>query len=363
MTIVVQHCFGKPGTGGPIIAMGRVLKSSLSTKYRFVPMIQEEAAGGINSGLIRRFVRLLSDVRPDMIHVRGLGNEGFHGVLAARIAKVPRILISIHGTIRDLPSHTNLVRKLFLQHFVERSSLMMATHIFTVCEATAARPFLHPFRDKLVGVVPNGVHLPQQVNPDIRYETRRELGIASNAIVGIVVSRITRAKGTDVLARALQALQLPSDLPVHVLWVGDGPDRVELERALANQRHVRFHLLGLRHDVPRFLQASDLYLSPSYYENLSNALLEAMSYSLPVIACAVGGNVEIINRGGGLMTPAGDPTAFGSAFAELCSSAARRRELGLQAYRNVSKHYTIDHMLNGLDRIYQRALGTAESIR
>ena len=66
-------------------------------------MHQESATGSIDVVRLRAWTLMLKDIQPDLVHVRGLGNEGFHGVLAARLAGCPRVLVSVHGTARDLP--------------------------------------------------------------------------------------------------------------------------------------------------------------------------------------------------------------------------------------------------------------------
>jgi len=113
--IVVQHSFGDPNSGGPITALGRILDSSLASKYEFVRMHQPSTAKPVDVRLLRQWVSFLRRVQPDLVHVRGLGNEGFRAALAARLAGCPRILVSIHGTVRDLnvptsPRRTALVR-------------------------------------------------------------------------------------------------------------------------------------------------------------------------------------------------------------------------------------------------------------
>ena len=83
-------------------ALHRLITSDLAGKYSLIVMRQEHAAGGFDIALIKRWVAQLRRIRPDMVHVRGMGNEGFHAALAARIARCPRILVSVHGSVREL---------------------------------------------------------------------------------------------------------------------------------------------------------------------------------------------------------------------------------------------------------------------
>lgn len=119
--------------------------------------------------------------------------------------------------------------------------------------------------------------------------------------------------------------------------------------------------VGNRSDVLDILQASDVFIFPSLHENLSIALLEAMASQLPVIATAVGGNVEVLRRGGGLLVPSGDTGALAEAVAELVQSPEDRRSLASAARSTIEKHYTLEHMLERLSVAYEHILRSERS--
>ncbi len=352
--VVVEHSFGDPGSGGPVTTLGRVLASELSRKYDFVRMHQDGAAGGIDPALIRRWTALLRRVRPDLVHVRGLGNEGFHGALAARLAGCPRVLLSIHGTVRDLRGSSNGWRRRVLVHVSEPATLRLATHVVTVCRSASRRAFLDPYRHKLVGEIPNGVDL-HQAAPDARLRLRADLGVHSDSLVLVTVGRLSTEKGHLVLAEALR--RLPRRLPrMTLLLVGDGPDRDVIERTYRGVPGAEVLVLGRRLDVPALLHAADLFVFPTLHENLSNALLEAMAAGLPVVATSVGGNVEVLERGGGVLVPASEPAALAAAITRLATDRALRDRYGAEARSVVEAGYTIDHMVSRVDDVYQAIL-------
>ncbi|MET8231593.1 glycosyltransferase family 4 protein [Micromonospora sp. NPDC005298] len=362
--VVVQHSAGTPGANGPLTAVRRVLDSPLADRYEFVRMHQHEGNGSLNVPLLREWVRLLRQVRPDLVHVRGLQNEGFHGVLAARLAGCRRILVTVHGTVRDLRQSGRPWRRRLLVHGAEPATLRMASHVGTVCEYAARRDFLRDLGGRFVGVIPNGVPLPAHPRAS-RDRVRAELGLCPDDVAMIAVSRLTWEKGYGVLADALRRLPPSTVRRPHrpaarrvLLVAGDGPDRDGVAAALADTGDVEVRLLGNRLDVPDLLGAADLFVFPTLHENLSNALLEAMAHGLPVVASAVGGNVEVLRSGGGRLVPAGDPDALAGALSPLLDDSAERLHVGELGRKVVAESYSLDVMLGSLDRVYQRIIRT-----
>ncbi|WP_182380365.1 glycosyltransferase [Nocardioides sp. WS12] len=99
----------------------------------------------------------------------------------------------------------------------------------------------------------------------------------------LVVGRLARQKGQDVLLRALAELD-----DVRLDLVGDGPARTELESLAAElgvAERVRF--LGTSSPLEH-LRSATLVVVPSRWEGLSLALLEAMATAAPVVATSAG---------------------------------------------------------------------------
>lgn len=353
---IVQHSAGKPNAGGPSTALARIVSSDLASKYEFTPMPQLRPAGGINLRLIWEFTRILKTTRPDLVHVRGLGNEGFHAVLAAKLARTPRILLTVHGTVRDLSQHSQTIRTRIIWKVLEPLTLLLATDVGTVCEFAANRKFLSGIHrsGKFIGVIPNGIE-----NPDLskysREAERSRLNLLPDEVVFSLVSRLTIEKGFFVLADALSHIVDPA-VPLHFLIVGSGPNEQEIRARLTARSGVKVTFLGQTSDVFPVLAASDVFLFPSLHENLSNALLEAMSMGLPIIASNVGGNAEVLSKGGGLLVPVSDPERLAEAILEFAADPDLRHELGVQARKVVSENYSQARMTEALDNVYTKML-------
>src|SRR5207244_1839586 len=108
--------------------------------------------------------------------------------------------------------------------------------------------------------------------------------------------RLDAQKGVDVLLQALAGV-IGSVPRFHLLVAGRGPQAAALQ-SLARQLGVNAHahFLGWRDDVPAILGVSDLFVLPSRWEGMPNAVLEAMAAGLPVVATRADGIAELVDH-------------------------------------------------------------------
>ncbi len=127
--------------------------------------------------------------------------------------------------------------------------------------------------------------------------------------VGIIARMNARSKNHRMLLEV--AARLRHVLPnLEIVLVGDGPLRPELEN-MAEELGIRdrVQFLGERRDIPAILASLDVTVLPSASESLSNAILESMAAGVPVIANEVGGNLELLSDGRGILVPPNDVEA------------------------------------------------------
>ena len=160
-------------------------------------------------------------------------------------------------------------------------------------------------------------------------------------------------KGLDVLVAALAAAPLPDD--VHVVVIGDGPDRDDLERALASANLTsRVHLVGRVADARQLYRAFDVVVSPSRAEGLPNSVLEAAAAGRAIVATRAGGTPEIIvDDQTGLLVDVEDPAALRLALDRVLVDDALRHRLGAAAEADVSVRFTIDRLVSETAALYE----------
>jgi glycosyltransferase involved in cell wall biosynthesis len=170
----------------------------------------------------------------------------------------------------------------------------------------------------------------------------------------LYVGWLRKEKGLDSLLDALAQTETRIDL-----WlVGDGPERAALEaraRALGIADRVRF--VGQVPDPSPYYARARLFALPSWGEGLSNALLEAMAFGLPVVATRIGGTVDLVEDGvNGLLVEPGHPGQLAGALSRVLSDEALAGRLGTAARRTVLDGYTMARVVERYLDLYRAAL-------
>ncbi len=172
----------------------------------------------------------------------------------------------------------------------------------------------------------------------------------------ICVARLEFSKGIDVLLHAWARLlsgafdEAPTtthsathmsrgvQMTLRLALAGDGSLRQQLEQladALGIRDSVEF--LGTRSDVTRLVQSADVFVLPSRWEGMANALLEAMASGVPCIATRVSGSEDLIQHGiNGLLVEPEHPAQLASALALLLGDRELAARMGAKRVRQCS---------------------------
>src|SRR5579871_2383139 len=182
---------------------------------------------------------------------------------------------------------------------VERRVFALSARIIAVSEfsATQIRSRLPGATDR-VRVIPTGVETDYFVPATDRAAARTAIGVPSDEPIVLGVGRLAGVKQFDRLVTAF-AVACARGLQARLVIAGDGPERQNLVR-LAQTYGVqdRVQLAGYC-DRPRlraFMQAADLQVCSSAFENLSLAILEGMASGTPVLGTPGGGTPELVEQ-------------------------------------------------------------------
>jgi glycosyltransferase involved in cell wall biosynthesis len=174
------------------------------------------------------------------------------------------------------------------------------------------------------------------------------------------VGNIRKVKGHDVFIRAAATIvkQFPKASFSIAGEILEPPYFAEL-KALVQElnlvNHVRFD--GGVTNLRQHLAAADIFVLPSRSEGFSNAIIEAMASSLPVVATDVGGNAEAVKDGmTGFLVPPEDPDALSAAILRLLSDPRQAKAMGSAGRNLVEERFTTEAMMNQVAGTYRKLL-------
>lgn len=284
----------------------------------------------VKSRVIQSLVRMIEAHRIDFLYCGDNFSKVIGGV-AARLTR-RRIIGTCHDTLdRGL-----------LGGVLKTLNLLALDRVIAVSETVRGSFPMHgPMSGKVVTIA-NGVDIQRFDPAHARSTIRAELNIApATAVIGSI-GMMDKNKGQAGLLRAFHDLTRRWAEPVHLIFVGDGPEKARLEQ-LTHEWDVErsVHFVGYRRDIPAILKGMDIIVVPTLeYESFSLATVEAMAMQVPVVASRLGGLAEVVEDGKtGLLFPPGDHAQLLAALRSLLADSALRARMGQAGRQRVRERY------------------------
>lgn len=296
-----------------------------------------------------RLAAIIRRLRPAIVH-----SYMVHANLLARVCR----LISPIPVL--LCSARNISEGGRMREWAYRLTDPLCDLTTQVCRAGADRYIqrcLTPAHKMLY--IPNGIDC-NLFAPDAatRAATRAELGV-EHAFVWLTIGRLEPQKDYPNLIRAARSLAAHPLQPWRLLIVGQGVLRETIERQIATFELTDLvQLLGVRTDIPALLNAADAFVLASAWEGMSNALLEAASAGLPIVATNVGGNSEIVlHEQTGFLTPPSNPEALAESMRRLMQlPSPERHTMGQVGRSHVMANFDIERIVDRWEQLYNQLL-------
>jgi glycosyltransferase involved in cell wall biosynthesis len=282
------------------------------------------------------FARWCRQLAPVALHCTDFYSNVF-GLAGGALAAVPLRI----GSRRDINPGRSATRIA-----LQRAAYALAHVVVANSQAAVARLRQERVPARKVLLIANGIDVARMAARTHRASITRV----------IVVANLRPEKAHAVLIDAAPSL-LQRHPHLRFSIVGDGQLRAALEQQAArlDVTHA-FEFLGHREDVPQLLADSDVFVLPSRSEACPNAVIEAMAAGLPVVACAVGGNLEVVRHGRtGYLVPPDDAAAMGDAIDLLVSDPARANAMGAEGRDLVCASYGYDRMVAAFEALYTTA--------
>lgn len=164
---------------------------------------------------------------------------------------------------------------------------------------------------------------------------RTEINIPISAVMIISVGELNSNKNNQVIIKALSKL---SDDSIHYVLCGVGNKEDEL-KTLSQELNIEnnVHFLGYRTDIIELLNASDIFVMPSYREGLSRSIMEAMASGLPCVVSRIRGNVDLVeDEIGGFLVPVNDVSAITDKLRVLAIDENLRKKMAMKNLEKIS---------------------------
>ncbi len=243
--------------------------------------------------------------------------------------------------------HYHHVRLTGKQRVLSRVGSRLADLVMNVSVSSqvGAMKFDNVRRDKTC-VAYNGTQGLRSVSEQELEKARRDLAIGAEDRIITIVARLREEKGHRTLFAAMGLLARSLGEKLHLIVVGDGPDRADLEGIARSISDVSIHFVGSQDDVAPWVALADVVAVPSHIEAFGLAAVEAMSCGKPVVASRVGGLTEIIEeRVSGLLVEPCNAADLAAAIKEILAKPELAVQLGKNARQRYLQTFTLERMV------------------
>jgi len=311
---------------------------------------------------VRGLRRLMDRERADLVLTYNWGS--FDAILAARGRGAPPHVHHEDGFNAD-----EAVRQKRRRIWLRRFGLRRARRVVVVSERLLQIALeVWKLPRARVQLIRNGIEVERFATRGPAGEVRERLGIAPDALVVGTVGHLRPVKRLErLLEAAARADPTRLGRALHVLVVGEGPERAALEDAARRRPPPggAVHFVGHQSELSPFYAAMDVFALSSDSEQLPVALLEALASGLAVAATDVGDvRVVLPPEQAPFVVPVEEPTRpqrLAAALETLLCNAALRRSLASANRERVSKAYSFQAMQRAYRDLYEEAMAARPS--
>ncbi len=302
--------------------------------HRFMP----DGGNVYNPANLWKLVRLIRQGHYDIVHT--------HNTAPQLFAAIGSVLCSVVLVITE---HNTSNRRRGWRWYAVVDRWMYNRYRKVICISQKAEDNLREYIGHCkadICTINNGVDVAKYANAAASLDLE---AVAPESRKIIMVAGFRWEKDQDTLIKSLK--YLPEKF--HLILVGDGVRRPELEALVKDESHLvgRVHFLGLRTDVPQLLHAADYIVMSSHFEGLSLSSVEGMSVDKPFLASDVDGLREVV-KGAGILFPHGDSAQLAREILALEADTARYHAVAT-ACRRRADNFDISTMASAYGLCYK----------
>jgi len=274
----------------------------------------------------------------DLVH----SHYGFHSALFPAVIKRKPLVVTFHGSdaLKE-PLRYKVYRS--LQKFI----ISRCDNIIAVSEeirnVLTSNLGADPNKISIISCgVDTSVFVPLE-----KMDVRRQLGIAENAKVVLFTGSLSYSKGVDVVFECAQ--RMPDVL---FILVGDGLLKTDI-------KNCKFPGVCPHEEMPKWMNAADIFVLPSRSEGTPVVILEALSCGTPVIASRIGGCPNVIKDGqSGYLVPVNDIDMLQRKVRGLLDDDLGRNLMGKQGRKDMKEKFDTKKIGKMIKRVYNQSIST-----
>ena len=229
---------------------------------------------------IIRFRKFLNNHNYDIIHC----HCHFYSGIFAYAAKNKKAIFISHIHSKSDNKENNLLRKIYKS--ISRRLLINYSTYYCACSDEAAKYVLGNHNKDAI-IMNDYINVNDFINVSEQKiaKIKKDYSISKNDFIIGNVGRLSVEKNQKFILELLKDLKDTSDRNYKCLFIGDGPEKVELQKyIIENKLENKVIFAGNVSDVWNYLKCMDIFVFPSLYEGFGMALLEAQASGIRCIS-------------------------------------------------------------------------------
>lgn len=331
--------------GGMVTVMTEILSSNITKKYNIIHIPTYIVGKKISLFILAIFKIIVYKIiyKVQFVHVHSASYGSFYRksiiIILCRILNI-KVILHTHGAgFKDFYSNLKNAKKNYV-----RKILGLTYKIIVL--SNSWKDFYSTLTDnKKIEVLYNSVEVTEYIQ---KSETQQ--------VTGLFLGRIGKRKGIYDLIETIKKLK-EDNLNFKIFIAGDG-EIEEASKIIQEEQLTNYiEILGWidKEKARNYLKQCNFYILPSYNEGLPMSVLEAMSYSLPVITTNVGGIPEVItNNENGILIEPGNIEQLYIAIKTVVTDMELRNRIGQNAHKTIEGKFNLNNFINSLDEMYKQ---------
>ncbi|AVX30365.1 Glycosyltransferase involved in cell wall bisynthesis [Carboxydocella thermautotrophica] len=346
-----------PPIGGISIWTQNILNSKIKDLF-----IHINTSNGINANLIQKIYKLYKYIfdflqkinKVYIVHINTSSFLSFYQksifVLLSKIFK-KKVILHIHsGNFLDFYNNANLLFKIYIK------KILLISDRVAVLSNQWEKRFKSIDSEIKTVVLPNWVEMPKE---DFmrNYNSRCE-----HTRIILYLGSIIENKGIHDLIKAIFLIN-NNLINFKVLIAGAGKaeyvskcKKMVTNMGLVDKVHFINEVSG--NEKYLLLRNASIFVLPSYYEGMPLAMLEAMSFGLPIIATKVGSIPEVIEEEvNGFLFEEGDAEKLAQKILYILNNYKLAEQIGKNNIEKISKYFSDEVVLRKFEELYYSLQG------